>query len=70
MILAWAAIPPAVILRLVNSQLGQSVTRVVRLAVQAVASWLLRRSYVGSPGMIGAMSPSFVPATRQPALRI
>lgn len=63
----WAAIQHAVILRLVNSQPGQPVTQVVRLAVQVIVSWLQRPSYAGSPRMIGAMSLSFVLVTRQHA---
>ena len=66
----WATIQRVVILGPVNSQPEQRATRVVQLAVQAIASWLRRRSYVGSPGMTGAMSLSFVPVTPQRAQRI
>lgn len=66
----WATIQHAVILGLVNSQPGHCVTQEVHLAVQLIASWLRRRSYAESLGIIGVMPLSFVLAIRQPARRI
>ena len=67
---ARVTIRRAVIHRPANSQPEPCVTQVVRLAVQPIASSLRRRSYAGSPRMIGVIRPSFVPVIRRHVQRI